>query len=44
MNWPVEVRLGHFHLTDTIDAYLGKPYDAAEEFAWRLQNCHWRNL
>jgi hypothetical protein len=44
MGWPIEQRLGRFHLVDTIDGYLGTPYSADEEFDWMLKNCTWRVL
>jgi hypothetical protein len=44
MNWPVRQRLGLFYVEDSLDGYLGPPYDSAAEFNWMLANCKWRDL
>jgi len=44
MNWPVGQRFGRFYLRNTLDGYMGTPYDALGEFEWMLANCRWRNL
>ena len=43
MNWPVRQRLGLFYLEDSLDGYMGPPYDSTAEFDWMLANCKWRN-
>jgi len=44
MNWPVEYKSGRFSLEDSIDGYLGSPYDPEAEFGWMLANGKWRKL
>lgn len=44
MNWPVQKVFGSFILTDTINGYLGPPYDPVGEFDWFLTNGTWRSL
>ncbi|MDB6065080.1 MAG: hypothetical protein JWR26_1288 [Pedosphaera sp.] len=44
MNWPVRRTFGVFWLQDTIDGYMGAPYDPVAEFDWFSANCSWRKL
>jgi hypothetical protein len=44
MNWPVRYAFGRFVLTDSVDGYLGEPYDVAAEYQWRIANCHRRQF
>jgi len=44
MNWPVGRALTRLYMQDTIDGYIGSPYDGREEFDWLLTHCAWRGL
>jgi hypothetical protein len=43
LNWPVGEVFGHFYMKDTLDGYVGQPYDPVAEFRWMRSNCKWRN-